>query len=259
MSLFSNVTGFLRNIIDSTSDPNAVYEVKADTHNHWPVCYRDECLCLYGPEAVPDGTQVYDVVVQRPLADTVDKQYVLARTRSFEEGRTFVQRLSTLLPLLVRRWPREALQLGTLQRICDAIRLHPGWTAAHVCACLQWIEPLSLPELAPLVPQPCSQTGVTPLHVAVEAGHLRYVTRMMLLEPPPPVDLADVDGNTVLHVAARGSKDMLALLAARAEPQVVNARNKQNLTALHVACMEDQPENVKTLLKVGADVNVAGQ
>ena len=260
MSLFTNlVTDFLRDVLGANNDPNAVYEVKADAHSRWPVSRREECLCLYGPEKLSDGQSVYDVVLQRPLSDTVHKEFVLWRTQSHREAVAFLERLAGFLPLLVRHWPRDTLLRDTLQRACDAVREHRGWHGALVCASLQWAEPLALDELSVLVAEPDADTGVTVLHLAAASGQLKFVQRLMAREPPPQVDALDAEGNSALHVAARGPRDVLSLLLSFAPPEAVNARNKKNLTPLHIACMEDKPDNVKTLLKAGADVNVAGR
>ena len=262
MSLFSNlasVTDFIRDVLGATNDPNAVYEVKADAHHSWPVRRREECLCLYGPERLPDGQSVYDLVLQRPLADTVHKEFVLARSKSPQEAIALLERLARFLPLLVRLWPRETLHRDALQRVCDAVREHPGWHGGHVCAWLQWIEPLVCDELSDLVSRPDRETGVTVLHLAAASGQHKFVQRLMMREPSPAVAAVDAEGNSPLHVAARGPREVLALLLPFATPAAVNARNKKNLTPLHIACMEDKPDNVKTLLKAGADVNVAGR
>ncbi|XP_043232968.1 85/88 kDa calcium-independent phospholipase A2-like [Amphibalanus amphitrite] len=259
MSLFTNlVTDFLRDVLGANNDPNSVYEVKADAHHRWPVSRREECLCLYGPEKLSDGHSVYDLVLQRPLADTVHKEFVLWRTGSHQQAVALLERLARFVPLLVRLWPRETLARDTLQRVCDAARQHAGWHGAHVCAWLQWAEPLAHAELSALVSEPDPETGVTVLHLAAAGGQLKFVQRLMAREPPPAVDVTDADGNSPLHMAARGPRDVLALLLESATPEAVNARNKKNLTPLHIACMEDKPDNVKTLLKAGADVNVAG-
>ena len=260
MSLFSNlVTDFIRDVLGANSDPNAVVEVKADAHHSWPVRRREECLCLYGPERLPDGQSVYDLVLQRPLSDTVHKEFVLARSSSLQDAIMLLERLARFLPLLVRLWPRDTLHRDTLQRVCDAVREHPGWHGGHVCACLQWIEPLFRDELSDLVSLPDPESGITVLHLAAAGGQLRFIQRLMMRDPLPAVDAVDVEGNSPLHVAARGPREVLALLLRFATPEAINARNKKNLTPLHIACMEDKPDNVKTLLKAGADVNVAGR
>lgn len=45
------------------------------------------------------------------------------------------------------------------------------------------------------------------------------------------------------------------LLAAE-NPKCLNYRNANGYTPLHTACLNDKPDNVKALLRAGADVNV---
>ena len=61
-------------------------------------------------------------------------------------------------------------------------------------------------------------------------------------------------GETLLHLAARGSTDILELLIARKSD--VNARDGREFTPLYDAVSSNQPENVTILLANKADPNV---
>jgi len=68
----------------------------------------------------------------------------------------------------------------------------------------------------------------------------------------------DMDGNTALHLAAKGGHLKLTQVLIQRKLQV-NFQNAQKLTALHVACMEDSADVVLELIFGKADVNLTDQ
>jgi len=135
---------------------------------------------------------------------------------------------------------------------------------------------------------------VTPLHLAVKSSRLATVQAVLAMNPK--LELCDKNGNNCLHYAATTSREIIAaicssILAAnnnipngdqgdgnaisatfasnghngsssRDEPNrellnLINAKNREQATPIHLACLEDKPDCVKELLKNGAHVNGA--
>ena len=52
---------------------------------------------------------------------------------------------------------------------------------------------------------------ITPLHVAVESGNIRTVTELLVLGAR--LDIADAQGNSVFHLAANSTVEMIQVLS----------------------------------------------
>ncbi|GJN07332.1 hypothetical protein PR202_ga25154 [Eleusine coracana subsp. coracana] len=106
--------------------------------------------------------------------------------------------------------------------------------------------------------------GLSALHVASRMGHDRVV-KEILKSCPDAAELRDDGGGTFLHVAAREKRSSVVALAVKDSDLrriLLNARDGEGNTALHVAVAAGAPRVVETLLskgKIPADVlNNAG-
>jgi Ankyrin repeats (many copies)/Ankyrin repeats (3 copies)/Ankyrin repeat len=98
--------------------------------------------------------------------------------------------------------------------------------------------------------------GCTPLHIAVLAR--RVDVSKLLIRSSGRLDIRDTEDNNLLHMAAYTELfDVARLLLERdgAMKALVNARNKNGRTPLHLVSERYHPGLVALLLKFNADVN----
>ena len=79
----------------------------------------------------------------------------------------------------------------------------------------------------------------------------------VLLDAGADPNIADADGDTYLHYAARGYWSTEVLQAILSQGVDVNATNKKNVTALMIACEKGEKDVINVLLNAGADTNIA--
>lgn len=139
----------------------------------------------------------------------------------------------------------------------------------------------------------CPDTQISPLHLAVKGGKVSVVHA--ILSHSPKFNLVDKNGNNLLHFAASTSKEIIGAICAAITAsnnnilgdstdgqaissngtnngtattipvlkedselfKLINARNRDLASPIHLACLADKPDCVKELLKNGADVNGA--
>jgi len=91
--------------------------------------------------------------------------------------------------------------------------------------------------------------GLTPLHYAVESGHMKIVG--LLIDKGADINTQKSDGETPLQEACKlGYKDMVELLVAKGAD--INAKDNKGQTALSSAKEQGHEEIVKLLRKHGA-------
>ncbi|KAF4531587.1 hypothetical protein B566_EDAN010053 [Ephemera danica] len=154
----------------------------------------------------------------------------------------------------------ELCNVSDMQRICDTMIEHKGWTVGHLAAfmavsenaltnalvvsCLQELEP---------------DTGRTPLHVALHTGNKQVV--QTLVAQGALLLARDFSGNNVYHYAATTSRELVEYLQTvlTDHSELLDERNKEGFTPLHLACLEDKPPCVEALLLAGANASIAAR
>ncbi|XP_063923686.1 uncharacterized protein LOC135137861 [Zophobas morio] len=99
-----------------------------------------------------------------------------------------------------------------------------------------------------------TKSGMTALHLACLKGV--YENAKTLLDSGASVNTTGTNNKNALHYASASKKvnqDIMLLLIA--EGINLNARTKNGMTPLYIACLEGVYENVETLLGFGASVN----
>lgn len=169
--------------------------------------------------------------------------------------------LADKLPLLLTVCP-NVITTTSLQEIFDYVREHPHQSLAHIAAYFGFIDCFKHSQIVQNeVNYVDPDNQMTVLQVAVKSGRLPSVIAVMSLNPK--LDLCDKDHNNVLHFAASTTKEIIQAICSPPQTsaydllQLINSRNADNYSPLHLACLHDKPECVKELLKNGADVNGA--
>jgi len=278
-------------------DPNCVGVINPNQLAAIPIMDREECAVLYGPKPAPmrskdDKNDIYDIVVHTEKHKS--QSLSIFRSGSEQEARRRFGLYKAALPTILGI--DEALaSCSSLQTLCDTLRSYEddgNYTLMHLAVQLDLRNVVVDPILAPLL-DVVTNSGITPLMLAVKTENiwmLRY-----LLAKKAALEISDSGGNTVFHYAAKTNKEICECLCQTFEQepakpdrvafkakgrskskdrgddevmeidiprapelQILNKRNKEGDTALHIACKEDKPECVSIFLCSGADINVTG-
>ncbi|XP_019194080.1 PREDICTED: protein ACCELERATED CELL DEATH 6-like [Ipomoea nil] len=91
--------------------------------------------------------------------------------------------------------------------------------------------------------------GVFPVHIASIRGHCNIVS-MMLQRRPDSIELLTLQGQNILHVAAKGRrlKAFDYMLKMPEMERLINQRDEDGNTALHVATIYGNPKVVSSLM-----------
>ncbi|GAB4837326.1 hypothetical protein Ancab_039576 [Ancistrocladus abbreviatus] len=98
----------------------------------------------------------------------------------------------------------------------------------------------------------CDEDGSYPVHKASNKGHVEIIKRFLLLSPKT-VDLLNGHGQNILHVAAMsGNTKMVSyLLKTQGIKKLMDSRDRDGNTALHLATMNDHLDVVSCLEDAG--------
>ena len=154
-------------------------------------------------------------------------------------------------------------EFSELKSIVDDSDDNRGITPLHWCASMSGKMPvLQLLLIARLLIAAGANInaedadGNTPLHLAAKGN---FVTMVSLLKAQGAmINAQNKRGNTPLHLAAE-SNAVQVLSQLLAEGALINSQNGVNDTPLHLAVDNNSVETVQVLLEAGARVNVKGQ
>ncbi|XP_031565445.1 transient receptor potential cation channel subfamily A member 1-like [Actinia tenebrosa] len=115
---------------------------------------------------------------------------------------------------------------------------------------------LKQPKAVPLVSEK-DVFGLTPLHYATQQGNFKDTMQLLACNPSSIEVTTDTADETALHLAAKDRFSDIVQLMLEVEhrnERVLNAKNKQKRTALHLACIEGN-ESVVELLAPETEIN----
>ena len=101
-----------------------------------------------------------------------------------------------------------------------------------------------------------NEENETTLMIACHKGNTDV--KNVLLNAGADPNIADADGDTCLHDAARNDCCTEVLQAIISHGGDVNATTKGNVTALMIACEKGNKDTINVLLNAGSDPNIAG-
>jgi ankyrin repeat protein len=93
-------------------------------------------------------------------------------------------------------------------------------------------------------------TGITPFTKALELGNPILQT----LITPETVYQTDSAGNTILHTAIQNAADLKTIALILDHGALINARNREGDTSLHLAVRVNNPETGELLISRGGDI-----
>ena len=100
-----------------------------------------------------------------------------------------------------------------------------------------------------------NKNNLTALMIACMKGNIDVIN--VLLNAGADHSIVDTDGKTWIHYAVRGGSSKETLQVIINHGADVNATNKNNLTALMIACMKGYIDAIDVLLSAGADPSIA--
>ncbi|KAL1223145.1 Ankyrin repeat-containing protein BDA1 [Cardamine amara subsp. amara] len=136
-----------------------------------------------------------------------------------------------------------------------------GFSPLHLAVETHQVElALELVKFDPSLVRIRGRGGMTPLHLVVKKGDVDLLTEFLLVCPESIKD-ANVNGETALHIAVINDRyEELKILrgwlqrmrksdASSTEIHVLNRRDREGNTALHLAAYKNNHQAVKQLLK----------
>lgn len=96
-----------------------------------------------------------------------------------------------------------------LQRLCDTITEHPSWTLAHLGAYFALHDSFNNAIINSYLNSSDSETGMSPLQVAVQSGNLKTVQIMVAAQCS--LEHLDHNANSVFHYAAGTTKEIIVV------------------------------------------------
>ncbi|KAL3714931.1 hypothetical protein ACJRO7_006782 [Eucalyptus globulus] len=111
-------------------------------------------------------------------------------------------------------------------------------------------------EECPYLALETDNNGSYPIHIACEAGHIGVISKLLKDTWPDLAEIENKKRQDILHVAAKGGKDRAVdgVLEKYSEPdtieKLVNAKDVDGNTPLHLASMHNHCEVMRSLTKV---------
>ncbi|XP_064601100.1 85/88 kDa calcium-independent phospholipase A2-like [Liolophura sinensis] len=248
MSSFFKVVGGLINAAGANINPYKVQVCEPEKQKKEKVVERNDAMTLY------KQTGCFEAVLYHSAAHPGNSFSLFRLTNEGEASSTFKKLASILVPLY--KSTLKVYQEQMLQLICDTVRQNPTWTVAHVAAHVGLVDALKHKPISRCLNTATTDTALTPLMVAITAGHQACVEEM--LKQGAKLDMVKADGDTAYHKAVIYCPDAIELMAKADHNGVINWLNASGQSALHLACSESKPDSTDKLLSNGADVNATG-
>ncbi|XP_073500388.1 85/88 kDa calcium-independent phospholipase A2 isoform X2 [Phyllobates terribilis] len=153
---------------------------------------------------------------------------------------------------------RHGLRLDTVQLLTDCLRGHPSWSLAHVAVELGLRESFKHNCILRSVNSTECDDGCTPLHLACKKGDIECIQELVE-ECQARQDIADFNGETVYHYAARQNNPRVIEILCSVPSVGINHLSNTGETPLHVACRMGKTESVLAFLRSHARCDVLGK
>ncbi|KAF5304085.1 hypothetical protein FQA39_LY01870 [Lamprigera yunnana] len=230
--------------------PTKVLEVKANSYTDSDIHSSENGIILYKNVGVLTEKPMakYEVILTSP------NLYSLFRTEDIGEAELKYDCLKNKVPIFLEV-ANDFNNISGIQKICDVLIKNPTWNVAHLAAFFAVHNCFSNSTVEEYLNCPDETTGISPLQVAVKINNLKTV--QMLIAADCSLEHVDHNSNSVFHYAATISKELISVLSKGSfSTRVLNIRNSDGYTPLHLACLADKRECVTALLLTGANVNI---
>jgi len=198
--------------------------------------------------------EVYECILS--LGSLGGKLYSVFRLPDIIESQQLHRLFEAKLPTILQS-VGASLDKATLQTICDSVRSHQGWISAHHAAHAGLEDAFRDNLIVRELNETCAETLATPLHVAVQAEQVGVI-RLLLQFPHTRFDIADINGDTVFHFAARVNDHTIMELLCRTKTPIINQANEKQENPLHLAVALGRQDLIQPLLAGGADSSIPG-
>ncbi|KAG9483846.1 hypothetical protein GDO78_009654 [Eleutherodactylus coqui] len=153
---------------------------------------------------------------------------------------------------------RQGLRLDTVQLLTDCLRGHPNWSLAHVAVEMGFRESFKHNGILRSVNSTECDVGCTPLHLACKKGDTECIQELVE-ECQARKDIADFNGETVFHYAARQNSPRVIEILCSVPSVGINHLSNSGETPLHVSCRMGKTESVLAFLRCNARCDILGK
>ncbi|CAJ0951401.1 unnamed protein product [Ranitomeya imitator] len=210
-----------------------------------------------------DGWWLLSVIIKKgyigglstTFQNAVDKP-LMALDSETEALRLFQEYATKMRPFYESS--RHGLRLDTVQLLTDCLRGHPNWSLAHVAVELGLRESFKHNGILRSVNSTECDDGCTPLHLACKKGDIECIQELVE-ECQAREDIADVNGETVYHYAARQNNPRVIEILCSVPSVGINHLSNTGETPLHVACRMGKTESVLAFLRSHARCDILGK
>jgi len=249
--------------------PDQVREEESTEYAKYRIQDRDEAMMLYGPIPQPKQkndketpADIYSIVVHNQSSRHSSVVISVYRSSSLEEANQRFNLYKQIIPLFLEA-KMDLFSAQSLQRICDASRANEDWSVCHISVYLDLTDTLRHEKFSTLINKG-TKDSITPLLMAIKSGS-KHITQAVLAAGGS-LEVKDTSGNNAFHLAATGPTIQLIDIIAssimdktESLKSLINERNNDNNTPLHLACLADNQDAVLALLNNGADLNTMGK
>ncbi|XP_069823335.1 85/88 kDa calcium-independent phospholipase A2 isoform X2 [Dendropsophus ebraccatus] len=153
---------------------------------------------------------------------------------------------------------RQGLRMDTIQLLTDCLRSHPNWSLAHVAVEMGLRESFKHNGILRSVNSTECDGGCTPLHLACKKGDTECIQELVE-ECQAREDIADFNGETVYHYAARQNNPRVIEILCSVPSIGINHLSNAGETPLHVACRMGKTESALAFLRGHARCDILGK
>ncbi|XP_067830661.1 85/88 kDa calcium-independent phospholipase A2 isoform X3 [Heptranchias perlo] len=248
MQFLGRLVETLNTVTNLFANPYRVREVPLSEYVPHSRVMEDGRVVLYRT------VQSWDCLLINP--NIPQNAFRLFQVSSEVEARTVFLQFATKMRPFYEVSP-DSLRVDTVQQLTDCLRSHPNWPLAHVAVEMGMKTSFRHNHIMCCINDTESEEGITPLHLACKKEDIDCI-RELVEGCGARLDIADKNGETVFHYAARQSNCLLIELLSKQRSIGVNHLSSSGETPLHIACRLGKTDIAKSLLHCQASCNIAG-